>query len=242
MADEIADKTEAPTLHRRAEARREGKLALSGELSASVLCLAATVLLQQTFPGVVAAMRTLLVEGLSAKTTSASHVGGLALRALAPLAIGLSLAAIAVHLVQTRGWIGWKKESGVLNVTEGVKRIFNGRSTFALLLNVVKLLVILLIVWSALDARIGSIGALQSHPADEVLTRGMSMVFAIVYRVIAALMVLGIIDYAYQRRRLETELRMTRREVRDELRRQEGDPETRRRRRGLWQTWKARRA
>ena len=240
MPEAFADKTEAPTLHRRVEARREGKLVLSGELSAAVLCLAAAVLVQQTLPGVVAAMRTLLIEGLSAQPTSAGRVGGLVLRALAPLALGLCLIGLAVHMIQTRLWIGWRKESGAINIAEGTKRIFNGRSGFALLLNLVKLAVITLIVWSALGTRMGSIARLQSQPADDLLPRGMAIAFAIAYRICFALIVLGIIDYAYQRRRHESELRMTRREVRDELRRQEGDPETRRRRKNLWHAWKAR--
>jgi flagellar biosynthetic protein FlhB len=242
MADEIADKTEAPTLQRRAEARRDGKLALSAELSAAILCLAAAVLMQQTLPSVASALRTLLIEGLSAQSSSAGHIGGVLFRTLAPLAIGLLLIAIAVNVMQTRGWVGWKKETGALNIADGVRRIFNRRSAFALVLNLIKLTVVALIVWSAVRSRIGQIVTLQTHPADDLLLNGMSIVLAIAIRVSIALIVLGVIDYFYQLHRLEGELRMTRREVRDELRRQEGDPEQKRRRRGLWRTRKARAA
>ena len=236
MAD-LADKTEAPTLLRRAEARREGKLAISAELSAAVACLAAAVLLQQSLPGVVAALRTLMIEGLSAQPTTAGRVGGLVLRALAPLASGIVFAGVAVHVAQTRIWFGWKKETGVLNPIEGFRRICSGRSTFALLLNVIKLLIIALIAFTTLQSRFGTtIAALSTQPAEDLLSRGMSIVFAIAYRVLAALIVLGVIDCIYQHRRLEAELRMTRREVRDELRRQEGDPEIRRRRRSIWRS------
>jgi flagellar biosynthetic protein FlhB len=242
MADEIADKTEAPTLQRRAEARRDGKLAVSAELSAAVLCLAAAILLQQTLPRVAGALRALLIEGLSAQSTSAGHIGFLVLRGLAPLAIGLLLIAIAVNVIQTRFWIGWKKETGALNIADGVHRIFNRRSAFALVLNLIKLTVVALIAWSAVRSRIGDIVTLQMHPADDLLLSGISIVLAIAIRVSIALIVLGVIDYLYQLRRLESELRMTRRQVRDELRRQEGDPEQKRRRRGLWRDRKARAA
>jgi flagellar biosynthesis protein FlhB len=59
------------------------------------------------------------------------------------------------------------------------------------------------------------------------------LAFAIGIRVSIVLLMLGVADYAYQRFRHERELRMSRREVKDELRRQEGDSSARNRRRSL---------
>jgi len=48
-----------------------------------------------------------------------------------------------------------------------------------------------------------------------------------------ALLILALLDYAWQRFRHERDLRMTKEEVKDELRRMEGDPHIKRRRRQL---------
>ncbi len=61
------------------------------------------------------------------------------------------------------------------------------------------------------------------------------VVFEVALRMALVLLVLGLIDYAYQRWRLEQSLRMTRQEVRDELKRMEGDPLIKQRRRQLQQ-------
>jgi flagellar biosynthetic protein FlhB len=46
-------------------------------------------------------------------------------------------------------------------------------------------------------------------------------------------LVLAIIDYVYQRRRIENELKMTKQEVKEEMKRMEGDPHVKARRRQI---------
>ena len=53
------------------------------------------------------------------------------------------------------------------------------------------------------------------------------------YRVAAALLILALVDYGFQRWQYERDLMMTRQELRDELKRMEGDPLTRERRRRM---------
>lgn len=235
--DDASDKTEAPTLSRRADARRDGNLALSAELTAAVMCLLAAVVLQQTGAMVFAALRTLLIEGLQASSSlTAGRVGYLLLKALTPLLVLLMLAAVAVNVAQTQFWIGWRRETGVLDATKGVKRLFGRRTGFALLMNIVKLCVVALVTFVTVRSKLGLLVSLQSSPVDELLATGLDVVLTLAIRVSIVFIVLGVIDYLFQRRALELDLRMTRREIRDELRRQEGDAELKRRRKAMWQS------
>jgi flagellar biosynthetic protein FlhB len=72
---------------------------------------------------------------------------------------------------------------------------------------------------------------LQGKSIEEIAGAGGAIVYAVAVRVALVLVVLAAVDFVYQWFRHERELRMTRREVKDEMRRQEGDPQTRQRRR-----------
>ena len=96
------------------------------------------------------------------------------LRALAPLLIGMVLIAVIINLVQTRLWIGWRRESGALNIAEGMRKIFSRRAAFSLMLNLVKLAIIALIAWSAVGSRMERIVRLQNESADDMLSAGLS--------------------------------------------------------------------
>jgi flagellar biosynthetic protein FlhB len=62
------------------------------------------------------------------------------------------------------------------------------------------------------------------HMASEIL-------FALMLRLALVLLILGLIDYFYQRHKVEKQLRMSKQEIKDELKRMEGDPLVKHRRR-----------
>jgi flagellar biosynthesis protein FlhB len=66
----------------------------------------------------------------------------------------------------------------------------------------------------------------RSSP-HEIVVSVEGLVFGIALRVGILLLIIGIADYVWERRRLETSLKMTRTEVKDEQRQSEGNPEAR---------------
>jgi flagellar biosynthetic protein FlhB len=228
--EDFADKTEAPTTHRRAEARRLGNVARSADLSAAVLCLGAVLLLQHFGPGVARALRIMLSEGLSAASVaSPGRIGYLLGSALAPLLAGMVILAAVAHAAQ--GGFIFRFKPQPIDPAKGFSRMFSGRSAAQLTANVIKLLVVGFMTYFAARGRVGEIVALQSRPFADVAAAAGPLVMAVALRVAAVLLVLGILDYAYQWFRHERELRMTKREVKEEQRRVDGAPETKRRRR-----------
>src|SRR5947208_1427125 len=67
---------------------------------------------------------------------------------------------------------------------------------------------------------------------DKMLGRA-SLVYAIGMRIGIVLLILALLDYAYQRFRTEKELKMSKQEVKEEMRRMEGDPKIKQRRRQI---------
>jgi len=247
MAEDFGEKTEAPTPRRRQEAREQGQIARSQDLSSAALLVGAMVLLKGFGDGVVGALRVLMAEGLSARTLD-DAVPSAALdpfrsplaqvaRSLAPLLVGAALLVVAVNLAQ----VGWafnpkrlQPNLGALNPFKGIGRMFGrGRSPAQAVIGALKLLVVTMVAYSALQGRLGDVVRAQQMGHLQILGLGAGMVYAIGLRVGVALLVLAILDYAVQRFRLEKQLKMSKQEVKEEMRRMEGDPRIKQRRRQI---------
>jgi flagellar biosynthetic protein FlhB len=233
MAEDWADKTESATPHKRAQARRDGNLPRSDDLTAAAACIALMLLLRQTGAGATAAMKTLMSESFAGGALSIGRIGYLIGISILPLLIGLILAGVAAGLLQTGFFFGWRKESGALDPAKGFSSLFSTRSAAQLGLNALKLGIVSAVVYVTARGYLAHLLALITSPSTDLFTAGGSLAFAIGIRVSIVLLMLGVADYAYQRFRHERELRMSRREVKDELRRQEGDSSARNRRRSL---------
>jgi flagellar biosynthetic protein FlhB len=248
MAESAAgDKTEAPTPRRRQEAREEGNVARSPDLSAAVLLLGALLLMRWFGAGVMVALRSVIAEMLSAHSLAdlsgqalgpqVMHLVGQVGISVAPLLGGAVLIAIAVNIAQVGLNLSGQRlvpNLAALNPVRGLNKFLSGgQGMVHLLLNVLKVAMVSLVAYSAVSGRLGQIIAVQQLSFQQIFGLGCEIVFAIGLRVAVLLLVLAILDYIYQRHRLEQSLRMTKQEVKDEMRRMEGDPLMKQRRRQI---------
>src|SRR3954463_16075165 len=110
MSEDMGDKTEAPTPKRRNEAREQGNIAKSPDLTAAVVILGLMLMLKWYGEGVVKALKTLMAEVLSGRVLGDSNLQNLfdlmlrfvllTARALAPLLLGAMFIAIVINLMQ----------------------------------------------------------------------------------------------------------------------------------------------
>jgi flagellar biosynthetic protein FlhB len=158
--------------------------------------------------------------------------------AMAPLMGGVMLLAVAVNLAQVGFHLNTKKlepNLGGLNPLKGLGKMFGGNSAMALAMSLLKLVVVSLVAYSAVHGRLHQIIAVQQLTYMQIFGLGMEMTYSICLRIGLLLLVLAIADYVYQRIRIERELRMTKQEVKEEMRRMDGDPLIKQRRRQLAQ-------
>src|SRR2546421_10816145 len=102
MADEYGEKTEAPTPRRRQEAREQGQVARSQDLTGAVLIVGAILLLNAFGQALVKALRALLAETLSLRPDGAPAAGAAlaeALRGLVHVAIALAAVLVGILLL-----------------------------------------------------------------------------------------------------------------------------------------------
>jgi flagellar biosynthetic protein FlhB len=92
------------------------------------------------------------------------------------------------------------------------------------LTGLVKVAVLAVLVWVVLRSRAGVFGSLGQGDVPTAAILAWGLVVRLALFLGAAFVIIGAVDYAYQRYRLEQALKMTKQEVKDEAKREEGDP------------------
>jgi len=237
-------KTEAPTPKKKQEAKKKGTVAKSVDLGPWLTLLIATYLL----PWLIGSVGGAVVDALTALGDLAAEPDvGDALRLLSaamragffavmPFMAVIALVTVLSQMAQTGLVLSLhplKPDLKRLNPIEGVKRLFSPKSLWETAKQVVKALLVAWIAWPHIIAihdllvgqgRVPLLPGLSATAAEIMaMTRGVSW----------AVVGVGLFDYAFQRRNTLLDLKMTKQEVRDEMRSSEGDPQVKQRIRSL---------
>jgi len=241
-------RTEQPTILRLAEAREQGQVARSRDLTSAVVLLAAIAagwLGGGAMIGELTAMvsRMLTFSPMGPPDTAATsaawapvgpvaHIAGwfcgilLAAALLAGIGqVGLRVAAPAVHP-------RWDR----LSPAAGFKRLVSSRGLVRALLALAKIAAVFFIAAVTIRSQLPEIASACGLGMASQAAAAWSMAVRLAWRIVLVLVVLGAVDWMYQWRQHRRELMMTRREVLEDLRKSEGDPLTRSRRRGRRRT------
>jgi flagellar biosynthetic protein FlhB len=159
--------------------------------------------------------------------------------ALAPVLLGGMLIAVMINIAQVGFYASTQRlapKFSAISPMKGLGRIFKGgQGLFGLVMNILKLVLVIAVSYSAVHGRLAQIVTAQRMDFIEVFAMGSEIVFSISIRIGILLLILAIIDYVYQRFRIDRELRMTKQEVKEEMKRMEGDPLLKQRRRQIAQ-------
>jgi flagellar biosynthetic protein FlhB len=232
------ERTEAATPKRREEARREGRVPRSQELSAAALLLAGAGALAMAGGAALAthAVRTLRMGDawLTADPMTPNgaialveHVGRATLLALAPFLVGIAGFTLLVNAVQARGVVTVEPLAPKLSHIDpiaGLKRLFSAQAAFNVLKAILKLAIIGLVAWTLFRRAWPEILSTGGAAVPQIM--GVARALAIRMAVLVGLVFLAIaaLDYGFQLWQYEKSLRMTKQEVIQEHRESEGDP------------------
>jgi flagellar biosynthesis protein FlhB len=209
--------------------------------------LGALVLLQVFGGDVVTAVRAVTEEILSLEVLSnhdARSVGGLLVgvgvvmaRAMAPLLLGVALVAVVVNIAQVGFVLNSKRlqpNFKALSPANGLKRLFGGGAGWMkLAMNLTKVSLVGIVAYSAVHGRLDQIVTVQQLSFLQIFGLSAEVLYSISMRLAVLLLVLALLDYLWQRYSTERKLKMTKQEVRDELKKMEGDPLIKQRRRQI---------
>lgn len=248
MAEEVdkESKTEDPTPRRREEARKLGQVPFSPELVGGVLLLAGMIGLSTMGRSIGGTMldvfRTDLVRlvaedfGPAEATALMARATVRALYAMLPLFGLLLVVGIAASVVQVgfqvtpeRMEVNFDK----LNPVTGAGRLFSSAAAVKGLITLLKVAGLAGMAYWVVEGRLGQLyGVTHDRLAGAVGTAWALTVRLALY-LAGAIAAVGLIDYIFQRRRFEASLRMTKQELKEELKQEEGDPQLKARMRQL---------
>ena len=246
MPPDIGEKTEAPTPRRLQEAKEKGQVAKSTDLSAAVGLLAALILLNIYGPAILEGFMEILRKSLWLENVSLSGQGIVdegwkvlvrhSLGMIVPFLLILMIVAIVVNLVQV-GFVfsGTPITPSLDKISplRGFERLFSKRTAVRLIMNLGKVAIVAAVAYITIKNFLPSLVGLSSLSYTEVIGRGAHLIFILGLRMSAVLLILALIDYFFQKIQTTQDLRMTKEEVKEELKRMEGDPIMRQRRRSV---------
>lgn len=240
------EKTERPTPKRLRESREKGEIARSRELSSLVVMGSGVAALMLLGGGLAATARDWMRRALSPGVSVFDHPGDLgrylaqvvgdAFYSVLPLLfVGFFAALLGPMLLG--GWNlsaeAMQPKFSRLNPLEGVKRLFSKQALMELVKAVLKAGLLGAIgaafIWLHLDELL----ALARQPLAAGIGTGLGLLLACLLWVTAGLVVIALIDAPFQRWSHTQKLRMTKDEVRREMKEAEGSPEVKGRQRQL---------
>jgi len=246
MPDTASDKSEAPTPRRLQEAREKGQVARSQDLSAAVGLLASMVLLNVYGPTILFGFMELMRKFLDVNSMPADAMSTLdedwriitrhAWSIIGPFFLIIMAVALVVNVVQ----VGFLFSATPLvpsleklSPISGIRRLFSLRSLIKLMMNLFKVGIISAVAYITIKGFIPQLVGSSRLGFQQVVGYGAHLVFILSLRLSLVLLILALFDYGFQKWKMYQDLRMTKEEVREELRRMEGDPIMRQRRRGV---------
>jgi len=229
------EKTEEATPHRRREARKKGQVARSTDLNA-VLNLLGVVLALFILKGYFLQYLTnFLVESLTqfprvgdqGLMIILAKGGNVFLTLLAPVLIISFVTAAAANIGQVGTVFSpellhpkWDR----LSLMEGLKKMFGFKTLIELVKNLIKMAVIIVAVYFTVRRKIALVLGMPFMNCAQAAGLLAQMVFSLSGTVIVTYIALAGVDLLYQRHQYRKSLRMTKQEIKEELKQTEGDP------------------
>ena len=229
------DKTEKPTPKRKKEARRKGNVAKSPDIGGWLIMLGGTYIIPMLFRAADTKLTGLVAQAADSMVAP-SPAGALKVleKGLAdtvtlvlPVVAAFAVMGVVANVAQTGPMLSGqaaKPQFSKVNPVAGLKRLFSSQSLWTLGKQVVKLVALVGIAYMVLS-RMGHV-LVGSQPAQmaPVVHYAGSSILTLTRDVAAVGVLLGIGDYAWQRRRINKSLKMTKQEVKEEGKQSEGNP------------------
>src|SRR6185503_16804007 len=232
-----AQQTEEPTAKRLEQAHEHGDVVKSAELTTFILLGGGTLAIAMF--GKYAALSLARYLSLFLQQPDAMSVDGAGLQAmmflllpkiaiaLAPFFAVLIAAGLAGHVLQSRPSLSFDKiapDFSKISPMAGFKRLFGVEGWMNLLKGLAKMAVVGVAIWTQLWPERGAMESILNQTTIAVLGDMSRLLFKVLMASLASLGVIAALDYFWQRMRFMARNRMSKQEIKEEYRQNEGDP------------------
>lgn len=235
--DSEEEKTESATPHRLEKAREEGQVPRSRELTSVLMLVAGLGILWMGGESMARKMGQLLAQGLVfdhsvvSNTSQMLHlIGRLFVQAvytLLPMMGGLVLVAIAAPMLLGGVLISGKAikfDVGKMNPIKGLAKLVSAQTATELVKSILKAVLVGCVTWLYVRHNWPDMMRLISESPYSALASSLNMIAMCCVLVVLGLSPMVGFDVFWQLYSYFKGLRMTRQEIRDEYKQQEGDP------------------
>ncbi len=235
--DDKSQKTEEPTPKKLREAREKGQVATSREINNWFMLLASAIIFAGLAPPMASAVVRALTVFIESPDAIAVDSGGLRLAlenvfaevglALLPITLILVVAALASGLIQN-GLIlsteSIKPKLEKISLIKGLGRLFSIKAAVEFVKGVIKIAIVGTVATLVLLPEFDNIGRLPTIPITEFLEELQSLAVELVIAVLAVMTVIAALDLLFQRLQHVKDMRMSRHEIKEEMKQTDGDP------------------
>jgi flagellar biosynthetic protein FlhB len=236
MADD--DRTEHPTARKLSTARQEGQVARSVDLSAAAITVGSMALIMYLGRSLFERLTHLFAKGFEFDRMTLDRpemligifghqlLAGMTL--VAPIIVLTLVAAIVSNMSMTGVHFsakGFAPNWGKLSLINGLSRIFGKNAWIELAKSLLKFCLVCIILWFCLSHFQRDLLALGLMDLEPALAQAGAMLVRVGLWVSMGLVLLALFDVPYQRYIYIKGLKMTKQEVKDEMKNAEGSPE-----------------
>jgi len=230
------DRTETATSFRREEFRNQGTVAMSRELLSVAVMMAVALSLYSFVSIFLREFQAMALKFfgfgkpeftrdsfLDLRVDMFHHWGWMALPVMGVTIVAGFLACVAqvgFHVTTEPLSPNWER----LNPVAGFQRIFSWQGTAEGLKAMIKLAVVSLVVYSFVKNQAPGIGNYLTMTLPEGVSLTLNTVGRLFLTILGTLLCMAAFDYGFQRFQLEKQMRMTKREAKEEFKLREGDP------------------
>lgn len=240
MAEEEQDKTEEATPYKLREAKKKGQVAKSLEFNSMMVTLTLLGICLVWAKGMIISLLNInrgLLSNSAAMQYDIPHVVGLAksifmdlFTVIAPVCIAMIVVSVLMNMFQTGPVFSFfpvKPDAKRLNPVSGFKRVFSKKMLFETVKSLIKLAFFGSILYVVIRSIIpGMSNLMNSDPSsyDRIL---LHFATKLVLSLAIAVIIVAALDMLYTRWDFRKQMMMSKREVKEEYKRREGDPHIR---------------
>jgi flagellar biosynthetic protein FlhB len=231
------EKTEDPTPKKYKDARKKGQIAKSQDLNSSlqllIFAIAATSLGNSIFKSIATYLKEALLTDYTMPFTHTNVRSFFAkqilvlIQILIPIFAVVFISALVINLAQTKfnySFDPLKPDFKKLNPIEGFKKLFSKKNFFGLLKNLAKLGLVAYISYIFIKDNIIDIQQISLTSVNNYYTYLSQLLQGFILKFAVILVIVGVVDFIYQKYDFKKSLKMTKQEIKDEYKQIEGDP------------------
>ncbi len=238
MADgNLQEKTEQATPKKRSEARKKGQVAKSREIPSVAVLLAGLSTLYLFGAYMYSHIKSFMQDTFSMIAAPYLSLSGFLafgnivierfIVMILPVMIAVFVTAILSNVLQVGWLLSWEAVTprlSKISLIKGTQKLFSKQTLMELFKSLAKLAIVGVIAYVTVKGEMDRLPSLADMGVQAILLYILKTAFKIIIRVSMVMILLAVLDYAFQKWQFEQQLKMTRQEVKEEYKRTEGDP------------------